>query len=58
MLAPLLDFCRVAQVGVVEGEIAGVDWERVDMLEHFYTKHGFAVTANQKPKSKALKKLL
>lgn len=58
MLAPLFDFCRVARVGLLEGEIAGVDWERVEMLEHFYTKHGFAVTPNPQPKSKALKKFL
>ncbi len=56
VLATVLDFCHAAQMDLATGEIAGVDWDRVDMLEHFYTKHGFAVTPTGRPKSKSLTK--
>ena len=57
MMGILLDFCRVARVDLIEGKIVEKDWDQVEMLEHFYTKHGFAVTPDAQPRSMSLKRI-
>jgi GNAT superfamily N-acetyltransferase len=57
MMGILLDFCRFVQVDLIEGKIVEKDWDQVEMLEHFYTKHGFAVTPDQQPRSMSLKRI-
>lgn len=57
MMGILFDFCRVAQVDLIEGKIASVDWDQVERLERFYTRHGFAVTPDKEPRSMSLKKI-
>jgi GNAT superfamily N-acetyltransferase len=56
MMGILLDFCRFVQVDLIEGKIVEKDWDQIEMLEHFYTKHGFAVTPDQQPRNMSLKR--
>ena len=44
LLATLLEKCRAEPFQRVVGEIAKQDWDGIERLKHFYSKHGFSVT--------------
>jgi len=48
----------ITRVCRIEGCISPVDWERVDLLERFYTRHGFTVTLDHEEKEGTIVKNL
>lgn len=58
VLPLLFEMCQTAQIKQITGEITERDWKHVEMLQHFYTKHGFKITIDEVAQKGAITKLL
>jgi GNAT superfamily N-acetyltransferase len=58
VLSILFEMCQTMHIKQITGDIKSRDWEHVDMLHHFYTKHGFEVALDKIKREGTIRKLL